>query len=269
MHASWGRVSDDTRGAVVTAIGPPKSGKSTLLWDCYTSREPRVLSVDVVGWAQKRDRLARATFGLEQTLAALRDVAPLPKWHVAASLERDELEELCWVLCPHRTSERTIGFGKAVGGMTLFCDELLQLAPNGLKSSRVKVAYLQHRHHWLSIHGATQHAPDCDPCTRSGDRVIALRTQDDLSLAAIARATSKAVAALVAELPEFHSVTCVRSVGRAYIADQDYHVYHVIDYRGATEWRRESAGALAGVPSSASGHGTVPRAAKTATSRVG
>lgn len=221
------------RGAVVTVVGPPESGKSQLLWHWYVQHCPRILSADVVGDPARFDPAARQTFGLEATVAELRDCAELERWHVAASLERDELEELFWILCPHRKSEGTHGFGRAVGGLAIACDELLHLAPNPLgKSSRVKVAYLQYRHHWLSLFGATQHAPDCDPCTRAGDRLVALRTTESLSLAAIGRATSREIADRVAELPQFHSVTCLKSAGRAYLADGAYRIYDVLDYRG-------------------------------------
>jgi len=51
--------------------------------------------------------------------------------------------------------------------MVLHCGELAHVAPLGLgKDSICKDAYLRHRHHWLSIHGAAQHPADCDPCTR-------------------------------------------------------------------------------------------------------
>lgn len=223
-------------GAVVTVIGPPKSGKTSHLWRRYARNParplPRILSLDVVGEASERDRDAREVFGLEALLAEFRDVAGVGTWHIAASLEPDELEELFWILCPHRRSATTQGFGKAVGGLAIFCDELRGVAPNGLKSSRVKTAYLQYRHHWLTLLGATQHAADVDACTRVGDRLVALRSVDDTTVAAIARATSRAIGERVAELEEYHSITCIRAEGAAYIADADDRVYEVIDYRG-------------------------------------
>jgi hypothetical protein len=61
-----------------------------------------------------------------------------------------------------------------------------------------------------------------------------MRTQDRLGLLAVEGATSKEVGSIVGALPQFHSATAVKSEGRVYIADEDYSVYDVRSYRGAS-----------------------------------
>lgn len=242
-------------GAVLFVGGPPQSGKSTLMWDCYTRHAPRVVTVEVVDETESReaagdtDREVFRVFGYGDTRAALSKAAELRCWHVIASLDRDEIEQLFYLLCPPLRSRETVSYARTVGGMVLACGELAYLAPNPLgNKSVVKEAYLRYAHNWLSIYGATQHIPDVDPCTRmSADRCVFLRTQDTLGLDAIKRATTREVADLCRELPEYHSATCFKRLGRVYVADEHYRVYDVRDYRGGTVSRAEGAPHSVGV----------------------
>lgn len=249
-------------GASVTAVGPTGSGKSELLHRLYTSRAPRVITLEVVNETMRRDPRARRVFGRDETTDALQELARVSRWHLVTSLDVDETEWLFRVLVPELRSASTVSYATAVGGLVVSCGELLNVAPNGLgKSSPVKAAYLRGRHWLLSVHGATQHAPDCDPVTRmQADRVVFMRATDDLGLGAVQRATSSHIARVVAELPDFHSATCIRREGKAYIADDRDTVYRVLNFRGDSLSERSGfdAPALsAGAPVSASrnGHG--------------
>jgi hypothetical protein len=251
----------DARGSILFVAGPTDSGKSRHMWDRYTSHAPRILTVEVVEETAAREDGTREvfeTFGYDDTRDALARAAARDRWHVVASLDRDDVERLFFLLCPPRRAKDTISFARAVGGMVLHCGELAHVAPLGLgKNSIVKDAYLRHRHQWLTIHGAAQHAADCDPCTRMyAERCVFLRTQDDLGLQAVARATSAVVAQLVAELPLYHSATCIKREGRVYLADEDYRVYDVKGYRGAAlSPLSEGAPGSAGVSTTARGNG--------------
>jgi hypothetical protein len=245
------RGADDPRGLVVTVIGPPDSGKSLHLWNVYTRHAPRIITLEVVEETAKRETGARAlrrTFGYQDTAAALADVATLATWHVVAWLDRDETERLFRVLCPELLSAQTRSYARAVGGLVVACGELAHAAPLGLgKGSAVRNAYLRYRHHWLSLHGATQHAPLCDPVSRLGaDRCVFFNTPDDLARDAIARASSRDLARRVEELPQYHTLTIVKSLRRAYVADDRARVYEVLDYRARLVAARDIAGALAG-----------------------
>jgi hypothetical protein len=233
-----GAANNGPRGSILFVSGPTDSGKSQHMWDRYTCYAPRILTVEVVEETAAREDGTREIFrvyGYEDTRDALRAAAEINRWHVIASLDREEIDRLFYLLCPPLVSATTMGYAKAVGGMVLGCGELAHVAPIGLgKNSIIKTAYLQHRHHWLTIHGAAQHPADCDPCTRMyAKRIVALLTQDKLGLGAIENATSKYVAELVAHLPEFHSATCVKKEGRVYLADEKYRVYDVKGYRDA------------------------------------
>lgn len=248
---------DDPRGATVFVCGPPASGKSALLWHQYAKRAPRLITVEVVDETRKLDPDARVAYGFDATAGELAECAELTRWHLVAFLDRDEISQLFRVLAPLPRSASVVSFARAVGGVAVQCGELAHMAGGTLgKNSPVKDAYLRYRHHWLSIFGGTQHAPDCDPCTRmSAERCVFLRTSDDLGLQAVARASSAALAERVRDLPPYHSLTAIKSLGRAYVADARYKVYEVLDYRGASlsGARDESARSRAVVESAGGG----------------
>lgn len=249
-------------GSILFVSGPTDSGKSRHMWERYTSLAPRILTIEVVEETVALENGSREVFevfGYDDTRDALALAAERERWHVVASLDREEIERLFYLLAPPRRAKTTIGYAKAVGGMVLACGELAHVAPLGLgKNSIVKDAYLRHRHHWLSIHGAAQHPADCDPCTRMyANRCVFLRTQDKLGLNAVEGATSKEVASIVAELPEFHSATCIKREGKVYVMDERYRLYDVRSYRGAAlSPLAEGAPALsAGVSTTAESNG--------------
>lgn len=241
-------------GASVTAVGPSGSGKSDLLWSQYTRRAPRVVTLEVVEETLSRDASAVRVYGYDELVDTLRDLvlARSHRWHVVVSLDPDEVSRMFSMLCPELRSAATVSFAKRVGGLVVSCGELAAIAPLGLpKTSPIKSAYLRGRHHWLSIHGAAQHAADCDPVTRmQADRLVFMRAVDDLGLSAVQRATSAAVSDVVAQLPDFHSCTAIRREGKAYLADADYSLYRIMDFRGALLWERPLpiSRALARVP---------------------
>lgn len=250
--------TDAARGSTLFVSGPARSGKSSLLWHVYTSRAPRVVTLEVVDETLRLfDPGAIRVYGLADTFDALRSVAGQSRWHVVTSLDPEEVDRLVWLLAPELTQSRGApGYARAVGGVVLACGELAAIAPNPLpKSSALKHAYLRFAHHWLSIYGAAQHAPDCAPCTRTSvERAVFLRASDDLALNAVAEATTREIAETVAQLPQFHSVTCIKHEGKAYVADGAYRVYDVLDYRGhSLVAATKTAGALAGVASSDAG----------------
>lgn len=255
-------MSSDGRGFRTFHSGPTGSGKTFHCWHNYVRHAPRKLTLEVVAETHRLDASAVRTYGYQETVAQLADCATLTRWHVIAALDPDEIERLFWVFCP-KLGRDVVSYAKAVGGMAVFASELSWFAGTGLStSSPVKRAYLQGRHHWLSMHGATQHISDTDPCTRmQAEYCVFFKQVDDLGLNAVKRASSAAVAERVAELPLYHSLTWVRAESRAYVAGPDFVVYDVFDYRGERIASRATAGALAGVTSSA-GRDTSVTAAK-------
>lgn len=248
---------DAPRGYAVTASGPTDCGKSRLLWRRYVARFPRKLTLDVVPETHKLDAGATCTFGFTETVTALHDLAARKSWHVIAGLTANEIERLFWILAPANNVRGAVSYARAVGGLAVFCGELRHFAARPLTmDSPVRDAYQRGRHHWLSVFGATQHISDCDPCVRmQAKHLVFFQQHDRLGLQAIRNASSDAIAERVRELELHHSITWVGSEARGYVLNAEYEVTDVINHRGESVTRPESAGALAGVPLSARTNG--------------
>lgn len=248
-------MSDDPRGAVIFSCGPSGCGKTSLLWHCYAKRAPRKLTVEVVSETHKLDAGAERTYGYAETRDALAAFADRATWHVVASLDAGDIERLFWLLAPPINRRGAVSYARAVGGLVLLCSELTHLAPLPIaKGSPVRDAFNRGRHHWLSIYGATQHASNVDPVARiNAARSVFFQNVDATALDAIARSSSRGIAARVEMLPRFHSLTWIRSENQGYIADDKYRRVAVVNYRGEDIPTRESAG----VPTPAATHNRV------------
>lgn len=139
------------------ATGRTQSGKTEWLWRRYLRRVPRLLIVDTIGeWSAKARRGegptdARHTVGVDETLAAMRELASVDQWRIIADLDREELVELANVLAPRRIEASPV---PALGGMAIYLDEVDLLVPLG--DSRLGGLWRRGRHVGLSVYSATQ-----------------------------------------------------------------------------------------------------------------
>lgn len=140
----------------VLAAGMTESGKTEWLWRRYLRHAPRLLIVDTIGeWATSRRRSlpddTRFTVGVDETVAALHDVATVDRWLIVADLERDELVELADILAPRRIEDSPV---PGLGGMGVYLDEVDLLVP--LADNRLASLWRRGRHVHLSVYAATQ-----------------------------------------------------------------------------------------------------------------
>lgn len=206
------------RNQIVISVGRKGSGKSQLLWDLFTSRAPRVLSLDNLGETKERDPDVAEVFGWSQLMRALRAVAQLdgngrprfPRWHIAASVEPDDLRELFTMLCPPIGTPKEKSLAVAFGGMAVECNEAYDLAPNGRTPDEVLAAWRRGRHYGLDLYMATQRpASVAREVTALADLVFAFAQREPNDIDFLAKQISPAVAAQVRELrPE--DFQCIR-----------------------------------------------------------
>src|SRR5882762_5693576 len=74
----------ERRSVRVFVSGPPESGKSQFLAQEFTSRTPRVISIDITGETAERNPDALRTYGLEDLRRTLTECSRWRRWHVAA-----------------------------------------------------------------------------------------------------------------------------------------------------------------------------------------
>ena len=225
---------DGPRGSTVFCSGPPKAGKNHLLWRDYASKAPRLITLEYVRETHRLDPKAIEVYGYDQLVAQLHELAPKPRWHVIAFLSDDDAPRLFSLLAPLEIDgPESAGYSRSVGGVGVQCAELARVAPLGLaQDSPVKFAFLQYRHHWLSIFAATQRPADVNMAARTTDRSVFLKTAKKRDLGAIADLTTPGLAARVRDLPYRHSLTAIEARSEAYIADEHGQVYEVTDYAG-------------------------------------
>lgn len=199
----------------VAVFGRPESGKSQLLYDLYTSRAPRVLSLDWLGESIERNPNAIPVTGMARLLTALERAADFPRWHIAAKIEPDDVNELCGLLAPAYGSDAP-SLALAFDGMALECGEVDLIAPISGGKKEVLGLWRRARHYGLSLYMATQRPASCAVDVRSNSHhLYAFAQGGPHELDALAAATSEAVADAVAVLPAFHCVYVNKLTGEA------------------------------------------------------
>lgn len=223
----------ERRSLRVFVSGPPESGKSQLLAREFTSKTPRVISIDITGETAERNPDAIRTYGLEDLRDALRKCASWRRWHVAAQLEESELGPCFVMLAPAPKSDDDISFSRAVGGVAIECGEAAFLAPNGRTNPAVRAAFNTGRHHLLSLYMATQRPANVDRAvTASSPLKVAFGHREDRDLEFWAREISAPIAKVIEELPQYHSIYYVQAESRVYVRDGSYRVRRILDARG-------------------------------------
>lgn len=224
----------ERRSLRVFVSGPPESGKSQFLAHEFTSKTPRVISIDVTGETAERNSDAIRTYGLEDLRSTLKRCAGFRRWHVAAQLEEDELGATFAMLAPAPRSDDDVSFSRAVGGVAIECGEASFLAPNGRLAPEVKDAFNRGRHHLLSLYMATQRPSDVSRVvTASSPIKVAFGHREDRDLEFWRKEISAPIAQIIAELPQYHSIYYVQAESRVYVRDGSYRVRRILDARGA------------------------------------
>jgi hypothetical protein len=223
----------ERRSLRVFVSGPPESGKSQLLAAEFTSKTPRVISIDITGETAERNPDALRTYGLEDLRQTLKECSRWRRWHVAAQLEEHELGACFAMLAPAPKSDDAISFCRAVGGVAIECGEAAFLAPNGRLANEVKAAFNTGRHHLLSLYMATQRPANVDRVvTASSPIKVAFGHREDRDLEFWRKEISAAIADVIAELPPYHSIYYVQAENRVYVRDGSYRVRRILDARG-------------------------------------
>lgn len=227
------KAMSERRSVRVFVSGPPESGKSALLAHDFTSRTPRVISIDITGETAERNPDAIRTYGLEDLRSTLKKCTGWRRWHVAAQLGEHELEPCFTMLAPAPKSDDDISFCRAVGGVAIECGEAAFLAPNGRIAPAVKAAFNTGRHHLLSLYMATQRPADVSRVvTASSPIKVAFGHREDRDLDFWRKEISAPIAELISELPQFHSIYYVQAENRVYVRDGSYRVRRTLDARG-------------------------------------
>jgi hypothetical protein len=231
-------VTDD-RKLVVLAAGPSFCGKTTALQELFGKRFPRRITFDFQREvSRKLNPHAIDVYSFADFMRALRLCARGTRWHIALiydpEAEPELAEKVCRVLNPAITSESHKSFSRAVGGIAIDCSEADFIFANGRTAPAVRGLVQRGRHNKLAVLMAT-HAPALvDTRLRdAADYYLAFRSQEDVVWRFWQRATSGAVANVIASLPEHHCGYIVKAEQRVYLLDERRRVTRVLDYTGA------------------------------------
>lgn len=133
-------------------FGNSGSGKTTTAWNIYLSRFPRRLILDSTGeWTGRVDIEATT---IEETVHAIRMLAPRKAWTVSYSMLDNRFPELVNWLVPVPFLDESPA--RIVGGMVLLMDEVDVLAPYGPPPPHMRDLYRRSRHCGLSVISCTQ-----------------------------------------------------------------------------------------------------------------
>jgi hypothetical protein len=195
---------EDRKNVKAFVCGPSGSGKSELLADMFTSKAPRVLTLDATGESGLRNPDSVVVFGLAELLDAFDAAADFPRWNIVASLDDDEYEALFDLLVPKHAAG-VVGLSELYGGMAIECGECDVIAPNGQTPKAIKAAWKRGRHVCLSLLMGTQRPAECDRIvTSQANYIAAFPTAEPRDLAFLSQAMGAAVAERVGRLPQYH-----------------------------------------------------------------
>lgn len=177
------------RNTIVAGFGRKGTGKSVLLYDLFTSKAPRVLSLDSTGETRERNADAVLCVGYSSLRDAFRRAQNYQRWHIAAALEPDDVARLFALLTPPLGSGSSLSL--AFGGMAIECAEVDLIAPNSGAAPEVLSALRRGRHYALDMYFATQRPASC---------AVDVRSMSDF-LFSFALSSPRDVAAVDAEMP--------------------------------------------------------------------
>jgi hypothetical protein len=223
---------------IAAGFGPIRSGKSELLHQLFVRQFPRVLSIDLNAETWDRNPNAIGTYGLADTLMAIKWAAGRPgaRWHLAAALEDADVAPLLRLLAPPITAPNQVSIPRALGGLLVECGELYFLAPNekGDKQRAAVEAFNRSRHHLLSFAVASQRGADCARVTTQAAHVrFFLQTDEPRDLDFVGKLISEPIAAAVRELPRYHALIQFAKTGEIVVCDDKRRIYKRLTRAGA------------------------------------
>lgn len=223
------------RSLVVFGCGPKESGKSTFLYRHFTSKQPRVLTIDVAGEAADFNASVIQSYGYADTMRALRYAATGGRrWHVAAILEPDDVPAVIEVLAPRVRPDRP-GFARAVGGLAVECGEIQYLLPNRGTPRPWKNAVALSRHYLLTLLTASQRPALCDRIITSQANVLFSMRHNEPDDIAYLAAYAPAFREIIPNLAQHHVAYLDRTSMQMFVADERGRVTRRLDGRTGAE----------------------------------
>lgn len=201
------------RNTIACVVGRKGTGKSELLWERFTSRAPRVLSLDSTGETTERNPNAIVAVGWRRLLEVLDAAAECGKWHIAAAIEPEDVRELFARLTPPLGQGRSLSL--AFGGMAVECGEVDLIAPNGGTPPEILSAFRRGRHYALDLYMATQRPASCAVDVRSmADIFVSFALTSPRDVAAASDELGGTMAERIVRLPRYHCLYSTRADGR-------------------------------------------------------
>lgn len=223
------------KNVVAFACGPTGTGKSQWLYDVFTARTPRVLTLDTKGETLERNPDALYAHGLDDTIRALQHCARNgTSWHVAAQLHPRDVPALIRRIAPPDAPAGVPTFARAVGGIALECGEVYTIAPNSGASDEVLSLLRAGRHDLVSCYFAAQRPASCArDCTAQAHHIAAFRTYEPRDIKFLCEFFGGGhVEDLIFELPDFHFLYRRRGDRFVYVCDAARRPLRRLDMRG-------------------------------------
>lgn len=157
--------------------GATGSGKSHFLRRVLLPRERRAIILDFTGDFYNNRRELGADVEIAETWEDARRILPRlaarrDRWRIITFLTRAELPSLARALLPDRLHSGA-SVSRALGGVTLVCDELNQFAPHSADEEILNL-WRRGRHVGLSLLGASQSPTEVHPVVRGMSRFLVL-----------------------------------------------------------------------------------------------
>ncbi len=166
--------------------GNSGTGKSTLAYKRFLSKQPRRIIIDLTGeWTDAARRVIPAevvdekTHTVAELAVCVSQIAHRGKWTIALSRDMDaaDVEALVRWLLPVPQLERSPI--RAVNGAVLLVDEVDLIAPMGPPTRPIRTLYRRSRHVGLSIVSTTQRPANvCREVSAQSTQAIALHLSE-------------------------------------------------------------------------------------------
>lgn len=212
------------RNQIVFSSGRKGSGKSKLLWDMFTSRHPKVLTIGHIPEDLARDPDVVKARGRAQLYRMIEQVSGFDRWHLAAALDPDAIAELCSLLAPPYEAAPESSLSVALGGVALECCEAYELAPSTGTPPEVLGMWRRGRHYQLDLFMASQRPYSvAREVTAQADLIFAFAQGEKRDIDFLADTVSKPFAQAVARLriEEYRCMVYNRADQTSRLLDRD------------------------------------------------
>lgn len=206
---------------IILCLGRKRSGKNQLLWDLYTSKAPRVITIGLIPQDLARDPDVVIARGWSELSTTLEAASAYDRWHIATALEPEDLARLCALLAPPiGSSQRSLA--AELGGVAIECGETYELFPNGRTPPEILALPRRGRHSEIDLFLATQRTAGIDrEITYHADFIYAFAQQEKRDIDYLRENVSAPVAERVRRL-RLSDYACVRY-------DKDNQVAQLLD----------------------------------------